>query len=157
MSLKAEHYGALVRSRTGRLAPAFQAKFGWLLANLYGRAASPDWADYDGGKPVLGQLVKEYLEEKIPGAGPTWVDGDLLKAGLEAGVPIEDREKNALLADLESHRPKPRLERIVEAALRSVDVVTPLETEAREKIRARLRSNSLLQKLAKEMGSVSSV
>ncbi|HET7789014.1 MAG TPA: hypothetical protein VFL36_23780, partial [Myxococcales bacterium] len=67
--LEGKHYPVFIDARRGRLDPEFRAKCGWLLGNLYSRAASPDWADREGGKRQRDELVKQHLAEKIPGAG----------------------------------------------------------------------------------------
>lgn len=117
VALRAEHYGALVRARRGRLDSEFRAKFGWLLGNLYARAASPDWADSDGGKKKLNALIDENVVERIAGAGPQWIDDELVQAGRAAGVKFADRAHADVRAELEKHRPRPRIEQVVDVAV----------------------------------------
>lgn len=62
VSLRCEHYDVMVAARRGRLAPAFQAKLGWLLGNLYARPATPDWADAPEGKEACGALIRDLLD-----------------------------------------------------------------------------------------------
>ena len=80
VSLRVEHYERLVRARRVRLTPAFQAKLGWLLGNLYGRAAAPDWGDQPGGETALNVLIEEHLKEQVEGCGPTWISDELVPA-----------------------------------------------------------------------------
>lgn len=81
VSLRAEHYDALLNARRGSLDPEFRAKFGWLVGNLYARAATTDWEDADGGKETIAQLTDEITA----GASDVqWVDKDLAKAARKA-------------------------------------------------------------------------
>jgi hypothetical protein len=104
-TLKSYHYDALIAARRGRLAPDFQAKFGWLVGNLYSRAATPDWADAVGGSETLSSLENLYLEEQIPGCGPNWLEDALINAGRKNNVVFKDRDITELTEELEQHRP----------------------------------------------------
>ncbi len=138
VSLRAQHYNALVKARRGRLNAAFQAKLGWLLGNLYSRTATPDWSDHPGCGKQCEELVKKYLTEQIPGAGPTWIDDMLVRAGRSAGVVFENRDRNDLIKELDLHRPKPRLERIVDAVLAEVARVVEPDAGVEKQLRNRL-------------------
>ena len=149
VALRAQHYDILLKARRGRLDPEFRAKFGWLLGNLYSRAASPDWSDVEGGKKQLEQMIEKYLGEQIPGAGPTWIDDELVEAGRSAGIIFEGREHVDLLNDLEKHRPKARIDQIVEETVAvAARVLNPSDDQLRV-LRNRLLNSSSLRKLAK--------
>lgn len=124
ITLKAEKYNSLISARKGRLRPDFQAKFGWLVGNLYSRAATPDWSDQIGGDDVLSQLVKSYLDERIPGHGPVWLDDVLINAGQENKVVFSNRDTTELIEELEKYRPPPVLDmlasEIVEVAKKAL-------------------------------------
>lgn len=109
-TLKSHHYNALITARRGRLAPDFQAKFGWLVGNLYSRAATPDWADQDGGSETLSSLESLYLEEQIPGNGPNWLDDILISEGQKKNVIFDGREITELKIELEKYRPQPAID-----------------------------------------------
>jgi hypothetical protein len=144
--LEATDYDALVAARRGRLDPEFRGKCGWLLGNLYSRAASPDWADKPGGKQQRDELVRKYLGEQIPGAGPSWVEDELIEAGKTAQVNFA-QDKASLLAQLETVRPSPRILRVVEAAMAEVvGVLNPTE-ELAKKLKNRLLNSGKLSKL----------
>ncbi|MCG7946178.1 MAG: hypothetical protein N0C84_07515 [Candidatus Thiodiazotropha taylori] len=113
IAMRAEHYEVLLKARTGGLDPAFQAKLGWLVGNLYSRAATPDWADYEGGKDELKQLESEYLKEQIPGHGPTWVDDELIVAGQQNNVNFDGFDSSGLIEELEQYRPLPSIEKLI--------------------------------------------
>ncbi|MET0110029.1 MAG: hypothetical protein ABW084_14095 [Candidatus Thiodiazotropha sp.] len=112
IAMRAEHYEVLLKARTGGLDPAFQAKFGWLVGNLYSRAATPDWADFEGGKDDLEQLESEYLKEHISGHGPTWVDDELIVAGQKNNVDFDGFDGSGLIEELEQYRPLPSIEKL---------------------------------------------
>jgi hypothetical protein len=112
IAMRAEHYEVLLKARAGGLKPAVQAKLGWLVGNLYSRAATPDWADYEGGKGELEQLESEYLKEQIPGHGPTWVDDELIVAGQKNNIDFDDFDSSSLIKELEQYRPLPSIEKL---------------------------------------------
>jgi hypothetical protein len=71
VTLRSDHYSTLLDARRGRLQAPFQAKLGWQLGNLYGRAASPDWQDQAGGIEALEQLIEAALDAELGDAGAT--------------------------------------------------------------------------------------
>lgn len=78
VTFKSDHYETLTTSRVGRLTPQYQAKLGWLVGNLYNRPASPDWADFNGGKAKLETMISDYTS-----LGITWIDDVLVAAAKE--------------------------------------------------------------------------
>lgn len=56
-----EAHDLLVANRSGRLTEEFRAKLGWLVANIYGRAATRDWDDDDDSKKTHDYWRKEWL------------------------------------------------------------------------------------------------
>ena len=88
VALKSTHYAALIAARAGRLKADFQAKLGWLVANLYGRAASADWSDQPGGQDQLETLINGYLDDPQC----CWADDEALithgRNGLPPTVPV---------------------------------------------------------------------
>ncbi len=92
VALKAQHYDALLSARRGRLRADFQAKLGWLVANLYGRAASADWGDDPSGKDKLAAMISACLDD------PLWANDEALmsaqsKKSLPPNVSVEDAVK----------------------------------------------------------------
>jgi hypothetical protein len=85
VTLRAEHYDTLVAARTGRLSSAFRAKYGWLLGNLYSRAATPDWHDHPGGAGEIDALTDRYLSDD---GRSLWIADPLVNSGLQAGVKL---------------------------------------------------------------------
>jgi hypothetical protein len=110
------HYEALVKARTGRLTSEFRGKFGWLLGNLYSRAAARDWSDTEGGRDDVGELIDKHTREQIAGTGPTWIDDDLVEVGRAANVQFEGRSHKDVLDELEARRPLPRIEQLAQIA-----------------------------------------
>jgi hypothetical protein len=140
VALREQHYPVLVRSRSGRLAPEFRAKFGWLVGNLYSRAASPDWADRKGGEQELRGLVERFLSEQ-PETGPMWIDDALIDAAKEAGVTFDGRNLRELVAELQAHRPKPKIDQVADAAAKLAERLLPNDHRLRA-IRTKLNEVS---------------
>lgn len=139
VAVRSEHYETLVKSRVGRLNPQYQAKLGWLLGNLYNRPASPDWADFNGGKTQLDAMISEYTS-----LGITWIDDVLITEAKKNGIPIDAQN----LVALEALRPKPPIEKALEEIDKEVTKVAPdLDEETRRKIINRLKNNGKFRKL----------
>jgi hypothetical protein len=120
VALKSTHYEALVSARRGRLKIDFQAKLGWLVANLYGRAASADWTDQVGGKESLDALIDRYLDDP---ASCSWADDEAMRlARAEGSLPPKVTVEQALEA-LESLRPSDLRERIADEAIKALQVI----------------------------------
>lgn len=139
VALREEHYDVLLKARTGRLTPEFREKFGWLLGNLYSRAATRDWSDSPGGNEQLSALIERYTKEQIAGAGPTWVEDELIEAGRVAGVQFDGRSHDEVIADLIEHRPKPRIDKVAEIAADEAGRRLMLNQFQLEQMRKRLR------------------
>lgn len=139
VALRAEHYEALVRARTGGLAPAFQAKLGWLVGNLYSRAATPDWSEQDGGSLALEELIERHLTEQIPGSGPIWIDDELIAAGRQAKVSFSDRPLAELFDELERIRPAPAIDKLADEIAKESKKVLVSRAPAVEFLDQRLR------------------
>ncbi len=128
IALRAEHYDILLSARRGGLDSAFQAKLGWLVGNLYSRAATPDWSDQEGGQNELEQLEGLYLKEHLPGHGPIWVEDELIIEGKAKNVVFDERVTSELIEELEQHRPLPPIERLAkEVAEQAIRALTPHE------------------------------
>lgn len=149
VSLRVQHYEAMLEARRGRLTQEFQGKFGWLLGNLYSRVAAHDWAEMSGGEAQLRNMIEEHLEEQLPGAGPIWIDDEVYDAAVENKVQFAERKRDELMRDLERCRPAPRIERIVDAVLAEATRVLDPEDEQSVRLRNRLLNNGTLRKLLK--------
>jgi len=114
VALRHSHYDALVDARRGRLKPAFQAKLGWLVANLYGRAATEDWADQKNGGERLSKLIKEQLEDP----SCVWEDDEAMRLAKEKGQLPPNLPREQALAAIADHRPKPLNERIADEVVK---------------------------------------
>lgn len=150
VAMRVDHYDTLVQSRSGRLSPEYRAKFGWLLGNLYSRAAAPDWADHPNGKKTIKALVDTHVKENVSGNGPFWVGDDLADAGKAAGIIFDDKGWDHLRVELEAHRPKERIELLVEAVVAEAEKIGGLDEGQLRKLSNRLRNNSTLRKLTRE-------
>lgn len=102
VALKATHYQTIQHARFGRLRPEFQAKLGWLVGNLYGRPATPDWSEKPEGQKQVENLIEQFLGGSDE-AGPCWVD-DALVAAAAGKVSVQDKSPAALLKEYEQYR-----------------------------------------------------
>lgn len=114
VALRSEHYKVLVEARRGRLDPEFRGKFGWLLGNLYSRAATRDWSDFTDGKAQLDALVNQFLEQRIEGRGPYWVDDELIANAKKEKLSFTNKPSDQLVRELEKYRPPEKIERLAD-------------------------------------------
>lgn len=149
VAIAAQHYDELVMARRGRLSPEFRGKLGWLLGNLYSRAASKDWSDSDGGDKAVKQMIREHLQEQVPGFGPQWVDDELVEIGKEHDVQFADRDYKDVLADLEPLRPKPKIERVIEAVLKDAAEILNVDADQLKRLKSKLDRNNTIKKCVK--------
>jgi hypothetical protein len=147
VSLRMEHYSVLMKSRTGRLAAAFQAKLGWLLGNLYARAATPDWYDRPNGKKELEKAVDDLLADPIPGVTPEWIDDELVQVAREQQFDHKGKTPAEIVAALEPMRPLPPMTRAVDTIAAELRELTSMESDVLEKLRKRLENNSTFRSL----------
>ena len=147
VTVKSSHYQLLTAARTGRLREEFQAKLGWLLGNLYNRPATPDWNEYEGGSEQLKKLINRFAQPEATSANDKeigWIDDVLVDIAQKLGKRLEDLD----LADLETLRPSPVLDRALEAVRQQVETVFPeLEKDGVQKLLNRLRNNGKFTKL----------
>lgn len=150
VALRSQHYEVVRQSCRARLAPEFQAKFGWLIGNLYSRAASPDWAEKPGGEQALRKLVTSHLTEQIEGLGPLWVDDEAVDSARKAGVALTGLTSGQAKHAIEAHTPPGRMSRIADVVLLEAAKVLEMNDEGRERLRHRLLNNGHLLRLAKQ-------
>lgn len=149
VALRADHYATLTAARAGRLAAEFRGKFGWLLGNLYARAASPDWSDQPGGEKALESLIQEYLSEQIEGSGPHWVDDRTVDAARDKLPMLAEMTPTDALTELLRLEPPAPIESLVDAAVGEMGKVLDLDNATESRLRNRLRNNGVLRKLVK--------
>lgn len=148
VAVKNDHYRELMAARTGRLAPAFQGKLGWLVGNLYNRPASPDWADHEGGEKRFRDLIDSYLGPDpgamLGAAALRWIDDILLQEAEKKKIdPVEATDE-----ELENLRPRPVVERAVDAVLSEVSrLSSSLPPEIEQKLRQRLKNSGPFKRL----------
>ncbi|MCG7931485.1 MAG: hypothetical protein N0E44_15720 [Candidatus Thiodiazotropha lotti] len=146
IAVKAEHYDRLLEARVGRLQPAFQAKLGWLLGNLYNRPATPDWADHDGGGEVVERLIKAYLNPSSDSGDSSvaWLDDVLIEHAKEQGVAVD----GTAITELETLRPPPAIEKALQAIENELATVYPeISADKVTKLKNRLKNNGVFRKL----------
>jgi hypothetical protein len=151
VSLKSEHAELLKQARVAHLDPEFRAKFGWLLGNLYSRAASPDWADREGGAEQLRELIARYTSRDTSNFAPVWIDDVLLEAAKRQGYVATGKTLEQLEVELEDYRPKSNIEVLAEEVARVVSKVAPaaLSDDQLKSLQNRVRNSGVVSKLVK--------
>lgn len=119
VSLKADHYDVLLKARVGTLTPEFRAKFGWLVGNLYSRAATRDWQDSPDGTTELKELVRTYT---TPADSVLWVDDTLIESARSKGIDVSQPLEEITRA-LESLRPPSSTEILMEEVAKQIDAL----------------------------------
>lgn len=121
VALKPIHYSVLVDARRGRLLPEFQSKLGWMIGNLYSRAAVTDWHEQDAG--ALEGLVRETIDGSRLKRPIAWVDDEMAESARKADFNLEALDPEGAMAALEAFRPKPLPERLAEACVTALQQV----------------------------------
>lgn len=153
VSLRAEHYDTLVAARSARLRPDFRAKFGWLLGNLYSRAATRDWADQQADQATLKELRTRLVDGDGSGLAPRWIEDDRAKAARKKRVDFsrDVAEVDAELAGLEYKR---RIDLVVERVMGKLGGASKLKPSELESLKRRLLGDRELQSLLAPLGSL---
>lgn len=109
VALKSSHYPVLVASRRGRLKPEFQAKFGWLVGNLYARPATADWAEQPKGTAARNEVIQRLLQSI------RWVDDKALDLAGAARKDLKDLPAEELLMEVRRQRPTRLIDDVVDS------------------------------------------
>ncbi|WP_425397466.1 hypothetical protein [Aeoliella sp.] len=64
VALRAQHYDLLLRAKIAQIKDTFQAKLGWLVAQVYGRVGTPEWNQHYTDNP-LHRFVKAQLDRTL--------------------------------------------------------------------------------------------
>jgi len=139
VAFRAEHYDLMTRARRGRLAPEFANKLGWLVGNLYARAATRDWPEAD-----LKTLVRKCLSTGH-GSGIEWVPDKLQQLLKQAGRSPGDLSREDLLVLAHQRVPSPGETGIDQVISVVQDVMGPLEAGVASKLRGRLVNDAVLR------------
>ena len=165
VTLRVDHYPVLKEARRGRLSSEFRSKLGWLVGNLYSRIGTQDWNEDPQRIEMLSGLIKQFLDSAQESYEPIWVPESWVTAAKEAGVKLDELDRDKILATLEACKPPSAKDQAVEHTLRVLREVMPrIDDESLQKFRNRLSNDSLFAKalrIAKsetrpqEMGDVS--
>jgi hypothetical protein len=63
ISLRTDHYDALLKGKRAELLPVFQAKLGWLLGSVYSRVGTPDWDATSDTKKARASIIGNCMTE----------------------------------------------------------------------------------------------
>lgn len=108
VALKSDHYATLLAARRGRLKPEFQAKFGWLIGNLYARPATTDWAEQNAAVEK-NEVIQRLLQNA------RWVDDKALEM-VGAVRDYKSLSPEDLLTEVRRQRPPRLIDNVVEVA-----------------------------------------
>lgn len=146
VALRASHYDMLLDARTASLTPEFRAKFGWLLGNLYSRAASRDWDDDNDGKKEIRELKKSFVDGKYFDEPPVWVDAHKAKAAKAAKIDF-DRGMIDVETEIAQLNAKRRLEEVVDRTMVRIQEVLKPPDDQKDQLRRRLQNDPTLRSL----------
>lgn len=127
------HYRACLAGKKAQLAPAFQAKLGWLTTLVFGRVATEDFAP-----DIRHSFAAEYIRS-IQGI-TWWKDKELLREARRKGrgdslLKLSPEELRDLIDTLAV---KSQPERVVDSIVKHARAIWPGDNEALEKLGSRL-------------------
>lgn len=111
-----EHYKAIQKARTGRLAVSFRNKLGWLAGNLFSRVDTSDWSEQPQGKRQESEIIGNLLLSSASKA--IWAPAALIQNASKV-IDLADEERETLASTLAKYAPKP----FIDIALEELDAV----------------------------------
>lgn len=147
VTLRVGHYPVLKEARRGRLSSEFRSKLGWLVGNLYSRIGTQDWNEDPHRTKMLSGWIKQFLDTAQESYEPIWVPESWVTAAEEAGVKLDELDRDTILTTLEACKPPSAKDQAVEHALSVLREVVPhIDDESLQKFRNRLSNDSLFAK-----------
>lgn len=146
VALRAAHYETLLAARTASLRPDFRAKFGWLLGNLYARAAARDWGDDKDDKKTIGREAKALINGAHMANPLVWIPPHDAKAARDSALDFE-RGADSVNADLAALGAKRRLDEVVDRTMTRVSELLKPTPEQATKLRRLLARDPTLRSL----------
>lgn len=64
VTLRAQHYDLLLDAKIAQLTDTFQAKLGWLIANMYGRVGTTEWDTENPDNPIK-TVTKSIINDTL--------------------------------------------------------------------------------------------
>ena len=104
IALHTKHYDTLLSSRRGRLKPAFQAKLGWLVGNLYSRVGTEDWSEPDERKREKNSIIDRILNDV---AKVKWSSSEAVVLAVKQGFSAKGKSLDEISKSMDSYEPKP--------------------------------------------------
>ncbi|MGO8998266.1 MAG: hypothetical protein ACLQVI_33515 [Polyangiaceae bacterium] len=129
VALKADHYAVLVAARRGRLKPDFQAKFGWLVGNLYARPATTDWAEQPNGDAAKREVINRLLRSE----SIQWVEDKALEMLADEKADYKSLSAADLVNEVRKKKPKRLLDEVVDVVAEVASRHAATMLEARRK------------------------
>lgn len=147
IALRCEHYQVLKNARKGqgRLTSEFRNKLGWLVGNLYSRAATTDW---DESKQV-GQmkLLASRLLQDIVSYWPSQIVVNSAKKNQEN---LDGISSEQIMEILKRHEPLPFKDSIAKIAGEVLEeLIVNIEPEIAKKFKNRLKQDATLTQTIK--------
>lgn len=135
IALRAEHYDALLKSRSARLGEGFRGKLGWLIGNLYSRIATQDWEKETAKR---AQEIIANMDDLL------WVDEQRLQGVLQQVPSSKSAETVSQLKTLlNEYNPPTRLQKSLQCIETHLKGLLPEEASASVigKLKARLQND----------------
>jgi len=115
-----EHYGELVKARSGRLSEQFQSKLGWLIGNLFSRVATRDWEP-----DQISQMSAEFLDgSHAPECELRWVARAKVKEAQKRRIDFSGMTADEAAASIRTLKGR-RKEDAIDAVLGAVKEIFP--------------------------------
>lgn len=149
IALHTKHYDKLLSSRRGRLMPAFQAKLGWLVGNLYSRVGTEDWSETDERKRKKKSIVDKVLNEVTK---VKWSSSEAVARAKKAGFSAEGKNPGEISKSMDSYEPKP-LDQLVRDEFKRIIATKELDISpsTQASLMKRLPNDALMAELFRRM------
>lgn len=137
IALRSEHYKILQDARRGRLKSEFRNKLGWLVGNLYSRAATTDWSE-----KKQRDRMKTIINRILDNAVSCWYSQSIINNAIKDKVNFKDMTPGDIASKLEKYSPPPLKQIIANKAgeiLKSLD--SSISPSLIEKFKNRLNQN----------------
>jgi hypothetical protein len=146
IALRNEHYSILRSARRGRLKSEFRNKLGWLVGNLYSRAATTDWHENNQQKQMESH-IETLLKNAVNYWPPQSVINDIKsKMGTEWDRQL-DSEKIELL---KKHTPPPFKDEIAKKSSEILQEIVPdIAPDIAKKFETRLKNDPAIAQTIK--------
>lgn len=145
IALRSEHYKILQDARKGRLKSEFRNKLGWLVGNLYSRAATTDW--YENNQ---SDQLESLIEQLLNNAVSYWPSQSVINNAKKNKEKIEGLDTEEVISILKKHEPLPLKDEFAKKAKQILqELVTNIDPDIANKFENRLKQDSVIAQTIK--------